>query len=101
MGHVHRSKIKNAPLLRKCLFFTFFFLSVLELSAQSGAYSNLEFIENKGQWDSTLRFNAEISTGNVFMQRKGFTVLLHDTTDMKRIALLLHGDYARAGVSNS
>lgn len=31
------------------------------------------------------------------MQRKGFTVLLHDTNDMKRIGLLLHGDQA-AGV---
>jgi len=86
-------------MLRISLFFTLLFLSVLKLTAQSGGYSNLEFIENKGQWDPAIRFNAGISTGNVFMQQKGFTVLLHDTNDMKRIGLLLHGDLAAAGVS--
>jgi len=88
-------------MLRIPLFFILLFLSGLELSAQSGGFSNLEYIENKGQWDSTIRFSAEISTGNVFMQRKGFTVLLHDTGDLKRIGLLLHGDLAEAGVSST
>jgi len=85
-------------LLRISLFVTCLFLSVLQLAAQSGGYSNLEFIENKGQWDSSIRFNAGIATGNLFMQRKGFTVLLHDTNDMQRIGLLLHGEQV-AGVS--
>ena len=35
------------------------------------------------------------------MQKKGFMVLLHDTNDMKRIGLLLHGDLAAAGVSGA
>jgi len=71
------------------------------LAAQSGGYSNLEFIENKGQWDSSIRFNAGIATGNLFMQRKGFTVLLHDTNDMKRIGLLLHGEQVAGGSGGS
>ncbi|HET6255655.1 MAG TPA: PKD domain-containing protein [Puia sp.] len=33
------------------------------------------------------------------MQHKGFTVLMEDTTDLSRIGELLHGDFARAGVS--
>ncbi|HEY4109276.1 PKD domain-containing protein [Puia sp.] len=86
-------------MLRISLFFTLLFLSAIQLSAQSGGYSNLEFIENKGQWDSSVRFNAGIGTGNLVMQRKGFTVLLHDTNDMKRIGQLMHGDLAAAGVS--
>src|SRR5258708_22838990 len=101
-------KLNKAPLLRISLFSTFLFLSGLQLTAQSGArslvqsgdpggYSNLEFIENKGQWDSSIRFNAGIATGNLFMQRNGFTALLHDTNDMKRIGLVLHGDLGAAG----
>ena len=33
-----------------------------------------------------------MNAGTLFMQQKGFTVLLHDTTDLKRIGELLHGD---------
>ncbi|GGB16456.1 DUF7948 domain-containing protein [Puia dinghuensis] len=88
-------------MLRISLFFSSLFLSVVQLAAQSGGNFNLEFIENKGQWDTTIRFNAGIGTGNLFMQRKGFTVLLHDTNDMKRIGLVMHGDLAAAGVTET
>jgi gliding motility-associated-like protein len=75
-----------------------FTLTALQLSAQSGGYSYLEFVENKGQWDSTVRFRAEMTAGKIYMQHKGFTVLMEDTTDLIRIGELLHGDFARAGV---
>jgi gliding motility-associated-like protein len=75
-----------------------FTLTALQLSAQSGGYSYLEFVENKGQWDSTVRFRAEMSAGKIYMQHKGFTVLMEDTTDLIRIGELLHGDFALAGV---
>jgi gliding motility-associated-like protein len=69
-----------------------FTLSAFQLSAQSG-YSNLEFVENKGQWDTSLvKFRAEMSMGTIFMQKTGFTVLLQDTSDLKRIHSILHGD---------
>ncbi len=67
-------------------------LSALNLSAQSGGSSNLEFVENKGQWDSLVRFRAEMTTGYFFLQRNGFTVLQHDTNDLKRIRRMLHGE---------
>ncbi len=60
----------------------------------------LEFVENKGQWDSSVRFKARMSAGNIYMQHKGFTVLMEDTTDLFRIGELLHGDFARAGVKS-
>src|ERR1700754_1587215 len=66
--------------------------SFFQLSAQSGGYSNLEFVENKGQWDPLVKFRAELSAGTLFMQQKGFTVLMHDTNDLSRIRRLLHGD---------
>lgn len=81
------------------LFVTWFTLTALSLSAQSGGYSYLEFVENKGQWDSSVRFKAEMRAGYLYMQHKGFTVLLADTTDMVRIGELLHGDFGLAGVT--
>ena len=71
--------------------------SFFQLSAQSGGYSNLEFVENKGQWDTLVKFRAEMTAGSLFMQHKGFTVVMHDTNDLRRIRTLLHG-HAVAGV---
>ena len=81
------------------LIFTWLTLTALELSAQSGGFSYLEFVENRGQWDSAARFEAKLANGTIYMNRKGFTILLEDTTDLVRIGELLHGDFARAGVT--
>ena len=40
-----------------------------------------------------------MSAGKIYMQRKGFTILMEDTADLKRIGELLHGDFAMAGVT--
>jgi len=56
----------------------FFILTVLGVSAQS----NFEFVENKGQWDNLIKFKGELSSGAFFLQKKGFTVLLHHPNDL-------------------
>ncbi|HTI09450.1 MAG TPA: PKD domain-containing protein [Puia sp.] len=87
---------------RISLFALLFTFSALHLSAQSGGYSNLEFVENKGQWDTSLvKFRAEMSAGSFFMQKKGFTVLQHDTSDLRRIHAFLHGDHGVSGGTGS
>jgi gliding motility-associated-like protein len=73
------------------------FLSGLELSAQSGGFSYLEFVQNKGQWDSSVLYRADLDAGAVFLQKKGFTVLQQDTADLIRIHRLLHGEDRGAG----
>ncbi|HTR30035.1 MAG TPA: PKD domain-containing protein [Puia sp.] len=90
--------MKLNKLGRAGLFVTWFTLTALHLSAQSGGYSYLEFVENKGQWDHSVPFQARMPTGSIFMQHKGFTVLLEDTSDLLRIGELLHGDFERARV---
>lgn len=86
--------LKLNKLGRISLIVLFFIFSALQLSAQSGGYSNLEFVENKGQWDTALvKFRAEMSAGSFYMQKKGFTVLQHDTADLRRIHGFLHGDH--------
>ena len=66
--------------------------------AQEGA-SNIEFVENKGQWDSRVQFKGELSTGALFLEKKGFSVVLYDTTDLAALTLAHHGVVAAAGGS--
>jgi hypothetical protein len=74
---------------RTSLIVTCLVLLVLRLSAQSGGY--LEFVENKGQWNPAILDRAEISNGNIFIKKNGFSILQHDTNDLRRIHELLHG----------
>jgi gliding motility-associated-like protein len=46
---------------------------------------SMEFIENKGQWDSQVKFRSEVSGGAFFIHNNGFTVLQHNSADWKRI----------------
>jgi gliding motility-associated-like protein len=74
-------------LLIVCILFICTCTSVL---AQTG-YSNLEFVENKGQWDKKISFKTQINNGSFFLQKHGFTVLLHNADDMERLRTIAHG----------
>src|ERR1700722_6014539 len=58
--------------------------------AQDGA-SNIEFVENKGQWDSRVQFKGELPTGALFLEKTGFSVMLYDTTDLAALTAAHHG----------
>ena len=66
-----------------------FILPVASLRSQSG---NIEFIENKGQWDKKVKFQGEVSAGSFFIRKGGgFTVLQHNTEDLARLMAFTHG----------
>lgn len=52
------------------------------------AFSQTEFIENKGQWDKQVKFMTNAGNGAFFLQNKGFTVLQHNPADFEKI---MHG----------
>ena len=52
-------------------------LSIMEVSAQQ----YLEFIENKGQWSSAIKFQAQTVAGAFALQNNGYRVLVHDPQD--------------------
>src|SRR5882724_1606168 len=64
-------------------------LTALLLTAQN--YNNIEFIENKGQWDNQVKFKGSVSGGAFFIRSGGFTVLQHNQQDLANISSLLHG----------
>ncbi|MFZ6023109.1 MAG: PKD domain-containing protein [Bacteroidota bacterium] len=67
----------------------FLLAAVTHSVAQSG-FSNFDFVENKGQWDSNIKFYGKISTGSFYLQPKGFTVLLHNPKDLQDIMQKRH-----------
>ncbi|MES1214296.1 MAG: PKD domain-containing protein [Bacteroidota bacterium] len=81
--------------LKRLAYFLLFIMPVAVLKAQSG---NIEFIENKGQWDSQVKFQGKVSSGAFFVRKGGgFTVLQHNPDDLAKLETLAHGHIAGGG----
>ena len=75
----------------------FSFLIVSAISFVTGnAFSQTEFIENKGQWDKQVTFMTTAGNGAFFLQKKGFTVLQHDAKDLEN---LIHKNHTQNRVA--
>ena len=77
----------NKLTLKKLFTIAVTLLAVCSLSAQG----NIEFIENKGQWDERVRYMGDVSNGAFFIRNGGFTVLQHNPADMQRLSQFKHG----------
>jgi len=51
----------------------------------------MDFVENKGQWHSSVKYIGDFNTGSFVLEDQGFSVILHKAEDMKRISERLHG----------
>jgi gliding motility-associated-like protein len=51
----------------------------------------MDFVQNKGQWDSQVEYRGDFTSGSFFLEKQGFTVLLHNTDDLRKVADKLHG----------
>jgi gliding motility-associated-like protein len=62
-------------------------------------YNNIEFVENKGQWDNRVKYKGEVDAGAFFIRSGGFTVLQHNRQDFEMVQSIIHphdgGDLAR------
>jgi hypothetical protein len=64
----------------------------LGLSLTKSAFAQMEFVENKGQWHNNVQFKGDFSAGSFFLEQKGFTVLLHNSADLKAVSELGHAE---------
>lgn len=81
---------------------TYFLLIFATLFVAKSSCAQLQFIENKGQWNKAVVFKSDISTGSFFLEKKGFTVLLHSPTDLLNFEETMHGNNVAVNVpSNS
>jgi gliding motility-associated-like protein len=71
---------------------TKFFLTLAAIFfVVSFATAQMEFVENKGQWDSRVNYRGDFTSGAFFLENKGFTVLLHNVDDLKFLNEVEHG----------
>jgi len=73
-------------------------LFLFPLAALKAQYSNIEFVENKGQWDPKIKFAGKVNAGAFYVQQKGFQVLQHNVDDWKKITETIHDHHG--GKSN-
>lgn len=74
------------------------FFIALSVTAQ------MQFIENKGQWDSRVKYRGDLTTGAFFLESKGFMVDMHSATDLAQLSEQQHGYIPPAtttGIGNS
>src|SRR5665647_3546265 len=75
--------------IKKIVFYLSLTLPIIFIGKAS--FAQLEFIENKGQWDNEVDFKSDIPTGAFFLQKNGFSVVLHNTDDLKNFSDHMHG----------
>lgn len=80
-----------------CITLIILLIATLKLAAQS----NLEFIENKGQWDSRARFMGDLKSGAFFLEQNGFTVVLHNPQDLQKVLHRHHLSHSHEGNTRS
>lgn len=68
-----------------------FLFSAFLVKAQN--YNNIEFIENKGQWDKQVKFMGDVYAGAFYIRSGGFSVLQHNRQDFAVIQSLFHPDH--------
>jgi hypothetical protein len=66
-------------------FFYIIFLLLATCFATKDLYAQIEFVENKGQWDSRVKFMSDAGSGSFFLTQNGFTVTQNNPDDMESI----------------
>lgn len=60
-------------------------------TAVKAQFGNIEFIENKGQWDNRVKFRSEVPAGSFFIRSGGFTVLQHNQQELTQLQEIAKG----------
>ncbi|MCS3796276.1 PKD domain-containing protein [Niastella sp. OAS944] len=66
-------------------------VTALDSLAQEGP-STFEFTENKGQWESKIKFKGELPAGDFYLHANGFTVVQHNPGDLLKFFQRQHGE---------
>lgn len=83
--------------MRKILFYFIILFSTIFVGQL--LHAQIEFVENKGQWNNKVKYKGDFSSGSFFLENGGFTVALHNPADLEKLAALMHGHQDIAGGS--
>ncbi len=64
---------------------------VLAIIGQNDVFAQMEFVQNKGQWENGVNYKSNFYSGSIYLQNNGFTVNLQDTADLKKAIEMHHG----------
>ena len=79
----------------KCLQY-FILITIATFFVAQNIFSQIEFIENKGQWDSKVKFMTQAGSGSFFLQKNGFTVAQYNPSDIENIKEKRHTEATNA-----
>lgn len=72
--------------MRRFKFFQLFILTVLTtFFVAQNLFAQIEFIENKGQWNSQVKFMSNAGSGEFYLQQNGFTVAQYNPDDVENV----------------
>lgn len=69
----------------------FLFLLLLTFFVGSRLFAQVEFIENKGQWDPRVKFMSNAGDGSFFLRENGYTISQYNPTDIENLKDRKHG----------
>jgi gliding motility-associated-like protein len=69
--------------------YIFTLLSCL-LGITAFSQNNIQFVENKGQWNSEVKYMGKVTAGAFFVHKDGFTILQHQAEEWDQIHELKH-----------
>jgi gliding motility-associated-like protein len=67
------------------IFFLTFFVGTV-------SFAQLQFVQNKGQWDKHIQYKSDMPDGAFFIEKNGYTVLMNNDSDLAKIEEHMHGD---------
>lgn len=74
--------------LKRLLISTIFVIYSAIVFSQN--YQNIQFVENKGQWDSRVKFKGEVSNGMFMIRENGVTIVQSNDADLANLAEVIH-----------
>lgn len=77
---------------------TLHFITIFLLISVAKSQGVIEFVENKGQWDSRVKYRGTVDNGAFFIRNGGFTFLQHNTDDLQKLHASIHGDESSVDV---
>lgn len=67
------------------------FLGIANIGLAQDNNAAIEFIENKGQWDNSIKFKGLTNAREVYLLQNGFEIATHSVADMDKIHMVMHG----------
>ncbi|MFN0081640.1 MAG: PKD domain-containing protein [Ferruginibacter sp.] len=62
--------------------------------------AQMQFVENKGQWERAINYKGDFGTGSFFLENSGFTVLLNNPEDVQKLSEKKHGHFKKMSATN-